>query len=167
MIYQPLKSAAAALAIVTVPFMTVTGCESIEERTGISKRTQMGAGAGAAVGGVIAAIANANPAWIAASTILGGLAGGAITEYLQRDDVEKHAYNQYRSLETLGQGQTSTWSSPESGHRGSTTVTEVFTMADGTQCKNFTELIETGEQTIRDSGTACKSPGGEWKVRTA
>lgn len=163
----PLRTTAAVLAMGALPFGILAGCESVERQTGFSKRTQISAGAGAAVGGTIAAIANANPAWIAASTILGGLAGGAISEYLQRDDVEKHAHNQYQSLQTLEEGQTSTWSNAETGHRGSTTVTDVFTMADGTQCKNFIEVIETGERTIRQSATACKVPGGDWKVRTA
>lgn len=162
-----LRNTAAVALIGAVPFVSLTGCESIEQRTGLSRQTQMGAGAGAAAGGIIAAIANANPAWIAASTILGGIAGGVIGEYLQRDDVEAHASNQYKSLQSLDEGEVSTWTNPETGHRGSTRVTEAFTMADGTECKNFIEEIDTGERTFQESATACKRPGGDWSVRRA
>jgi surface antigen len=165
--HASLKTTAAAALIGALPFVAVTGCDSIEQRTGLSKQTQMGAGAGAAAGGIIAAVANANPAWIAASTILGGVAGGAIGEYLQREDVQAHASNQYESLQSLDEGEVSTWTNPETGHRGSTRVTEVFTMADGTECKNFIEEIDTGERTIQESATACRPPGGEWRVRKA
>lgn len=162
-----LKTTAAVALIGAMPFVAVTGCDTIEQRTGLSKQTQMGAGAGAAAGGIIAAIANANPAWIAASTILGGVAGGAIGEYLHREDAQAHASNQYQALQTLDEGEISTWSNPETGRRGSTRVSEVFTMADGTECKNFTETIETGERTFQESATACRPPGGEWRVRQA
>ncbi len=160
-----LKKAVGVTLICALPMAGITGCDTVEDKTGLNQETQIGAGAGAAAGGVLAAIAGANPAWIAASAVLGAVAGGFLGEYLSREDAEKHAENQYSSLQTLQEGGRSRWTNPDTGNSGSTTVTEVFTMADGTQCKNFTETIDTGEHTINESGTACKAPGGEWEVR--
>jgi hypothetical protein len=60
----------------------MAGCQTIEKETGLSRDTQFGALGGAAFGGIVAALANANPAWIAASVIMGGVAGGALGNYL-------------------------------------------------------------------------------------
>jgi len=140
----------------------IAGCETIERETGLSRETQLGAGAGAAAGGLIALLSNANPAWVAASTILGGVAGGAISKYLTRNDAEMHASNQYQSLETLETGQTSRWSNPATGHSGYTTVTNVYVGAGGQTCKDFIEVIETPQRTVKENGTACRTPSGEW-----
>ena len=142
------------------------GCETIEKETGLSKSTQTGAAAGGAFGGIIAALAGANPAWIAASVILGGVTGGAIGNYLGKEDAQKHAQNNLNALETLGKGQTSSWSDTQTGNSGSTTVTAVNTKADGTICKSYTETIKTSAKTVTQQATACKAPGGTWKVQT-
>lgn len=144
----------------------LTGCESIERETGFGKETQTGAAGGAAVGGLAAALASANPAWIAASIVLGGVAGGALGEYLSGPDARKAASNHYKALETLQNGETSNWSNPQTGATGSTTVQESFRMADGTMCKNFTETIRTSQKTVTDEATACKEPGDEWELKT-
>jgi surface antigen len=146
--------------------LPLAGCESIEKETGLGKETQTGALAGAAFGGIIAALADANPAWIAASTILGGVAGGAIGNYLGKQDAEKHAESNLHALNTLEKGQTSSWSDTQTGNSGSTTVTNVTTKADGTVCKSFTETVKTSAKTVTQEATACKAPGGDWKVQT-
>jgi surface antigen len=153
------RTSAALVLIASAGAFALAGCEAIEKETGLL--------AGAAVGGIIAALADANPAWIAASTVLGGVAGGAIGDYLGRKDAEKHAQNNLNALDTLGQGQTSSWSDTETGNSGSTTVTSVTTKADGTVCKSFTEMVRTSAKTVTEQATACKAPGGTWKVQTA
>lgn len=139
-------------------------CTNVERETGISRQGQLGAGAGAAAGGIIAALASANPAWIAASTILGGVTGGAIGEYLNREDAERHASTQYTALNTLEAGQSRSWQNPETGRSGRTTVHDSFTSEDGTPCKRFTETIYAAERTIEESATACQQADGTWQV---
>jgi surface antigen len=162
-----LRKIASVVAIAGLAAATLPGCEQIERDYGLSKEGQTGAVAGAAAGGILAAVFDANPAWIAASVILGGVAGGYLGEHLSKEDAVEHGETQYNALETLSAGQSSSSSNPDTGHSGQTTVTEVFTMADGTVCKNFTETIWADEETITRDGTACKKPGGRWEVRTA
>lgn len=151
--------------LASVATIQLAGCETIERETGLSKETQTGAAAGAAFGGIIALLADANPAWIAASTILGGVTGGVIGNYLGKQDAEKHAQTNLRALDTLSQGQTSSWQDSQSGNSGSTTVTKVATRTDGTVCKSFTETVRTKAQTVTKEATACKAPDGTWKTQ--
>src|SRR5438876_20885 len=124
-------AAALALGFAALP---LAGCETIHKETGLSLPTQQGALGGAAFGGIIAALANANPAWIAASIILGGVTGGAIGNYLGHKDAEHHARTNLGALEGLGEGQSSSWGNPASGNSGSTTVERVTQRPDGTLC---------------------------------
>ena len=158
-----LKAAAAATLVLGLAAAPLAGCESVERETGFGKQTQMGAAGGAAAGGVIAAIAGANPAWIAASTILGGVTGGALGEYLGRDSTEQAAQNNINALNSLGPGQSTSWS--EGNSSGSTTVNSVYT-ANGRTCKTFTETIRTPERTVTQDGTACRAADGSWQVQT-
>ena len=159
------RTSAVAILLAGVAVFSLAGCETIEKETGMSKSTQTGALGGAAFGGIIAALAGANPAWIAASTILGGVTGGVIGDYLGKDDAEKHASNNLNALDTLGQGQSSSWSSADGDH-GSTKIDKVTTMADGTVCKTYTESVHTAKKSVTQTATACKKPGGTWLVQT-
>lgn len=159
------RTSAVVIMLAGVAAFSLNGCETIEKETGLSKSTQTGAAGGAAFGGIIAALAGANPAWIAASVILGGVTGGAIGNYLGKEDAEKHAQTNLNALDTLGQGQSSSWSSAD-GDNGSTTINKVTTMADGTICKTYTESVHTSKKSVTQTATACKKPGGTWQVQT-
>jgi surface antigen len=154
-------------AVIAVAALASTGlaaCETVERETGFSQETQMGAGAGAATGGILAALLDASPAWIAAGVIVGGVAGGFLGDYLSEDDAAEHGETQYDALEALGPGQSATWNDPDAGHSGRTTIDDEFTMTDGTVCKSFTETIWVDDDTITRSGTACKTSSGRWEV---
>jgi surface antigen len=144
--------------------LPIAGCESIEQETGLSKQTQTGAAGGAAFGGIVSALAGANPALIAGSIILGGVAGGAIGDHLGKDDTQKHAKTNLRALDTLRKGQSESWSDARTGNSGSTTVTKVAVEPDGNTCKSYVETVRTGARTVTKDGTACKAPGGRWRV---
>ena len=150
---------AAALALLAMP-----GCAAIERETGLGRSTQMGVAGGAAFGGIVAALANANPAWIAASVVLGGTAGGVIGNALGRDDAERHVRTNIGALDRLSQGQTESWSNQKTGNSGSTTVTKVTTDAAGVLCKSYREQVRTGAESVTKEATACRSPGGSWKA---
>lgn len=161
------KSIVAVVVAAALASTALTGCETIERETGIGKEAQTGAVAGAAAGGILAALFKANPAWIAASVILGAVAGGYLADYLTEKDAEMHGASNYKALDTLGPGQRTSWSNPNTGNSGSTVVTEAFEMADATLCKNFTETINYDNETVTRHSTACKAPGGDWKIRGA
>jgi surface antigen len=161
-----MRTSVAVVVLASVAALPLAGCETIERETGLGKETQAGAAAGGALGGIIAALAGANPAWIAASVILGGVTGGVIGNALGKEDAEKHAQSNLNALETLGQGQTSSWQDTKTGNSGSTTVTAVNTKADGTVCKSYTETVKTSAKTVTEQATACKASGGGWKVQS-
>lgn len=151
--------------------LSLGACETVERYTGLSENTQIGAVAGAAVVGVLALIVDANGGWIAASAILGGIAGGWLASQITEDepitqqDAVHHGETQYNALEHLNAGETLDWYNEESGHSGSTTVNEVFELTDGTPCKNFTETIRADTGAITQSATACRTSQGAWEVR--
>lgn len=167
MLKRNLRTSTALVVILGMTGSMLAGCETIEKETGLSKSTQTGAAGGAALGGIIAALADANPAWIAASVILGGVAGGTLGNYLGKDDAQTHADNNLRALDTLGPGQTSNWQDAKTGNSGSTSVNAVNKQPDGTVCKSYTEVVKTSAKTVTQQATACKAPGGTWKVQGA
>ena len=161
------RTSVALTLLASVALLPLAGCDYVEQQTGMSKSTQTGAVGGAAFGGIIAALADANPAWIAASIILGGVTGGVLGDYLGKQDAEKHAQSNLHALDTLGQGQTSSWSDPNTGNSGSTTVTSVMSRPDGGVCKGFTETVHTKSENVTKEATACKTPGHGWQIQRA
>jgi surface antigen len=157
---------AAALAV-GLAALPLAGCQTVEQETGLNRNTQAGALGGAAFGGIVAALAGANPAWIAASVIMGGVAGGALGNYLGKEDTEKHVETNLNALNTLGAGQTASWSDNQTGNSGSTTVDRVFTAANGQSCKAYTETVRTAQRNVTEQATACRQSDGSWKVQAA
>lgn len=151
-----------ALVIGSVAMLGLAGCETIERETGINLPTQQGAVAGATFGGIVAAIAGANPAWIAASVVLGGVTGGAIGNALGKKDAERHARNNLSALDGLGEGQTRSWSNEKTGNYGSTTVTRVRHDSDGRICKSYRESVHTRVESVTKEATACRYRGEGW-----
>jgi surface antigen len=160
------RTAVAAVLIAGIAALPLAGCETIEKETGFNKSTQTGALGGAAFGGIIAALAGANPAWIAASVIMGGVAGGALGNYLGKENAEKHVATNLSALNNLNAGQTASWSDNKTGNSGSTKVDRVFT-SNGQTCKSYTETVRTSQRTVTEQATACKQSDGSWKVQAA
>lgn len=161
------KGITAACLIMGLSALPLAGCDTIEKETGFNRDTQMGAAGGAAFGGIIAALAGANPAWIAASVIMGGVAGGALGNYLGKDDAEKHVQTNVKALDSLGAGQTASWKDNKTGNSGSTQVNRVFTASNGQVCKDYTEIVRTSQKTVTEQATACKQTNGTWKIQAA
>ena len=156
---------ATALALLTSVALPLAGCDTLERETGLNRNTLNGIGVGAAAGGIIAILADANPAWVAASLVLGGAAGGIIGNHLGRDDAERHARSNLGALDRLSEGQTESWSNSRTGNHGSTTVTRVTMHRDsGELCKSYRETVHAGSETVTREGTACRPSGGTWRV---
>ena len=162
-----MRTTIAALVVAGVAALPLAGCETIQKETGLNRDTQAGALGGAAFGGIVAALANANPAWIAASVIMGGVAGGALGNYLGKENSEKHVQTNLSALNNLGAGQTASWADNQTGNSGSTTVNRVFTSASGQTCKSYTETVRTNARTVTEEATACRQPNGSWKAQSA
>lgn len=158
------KRVAAGVLAVGLAAGSVAGCASVERETGLGRGAQGGVLTGAAAGGVISALAGANPAWIAGSILLGGLVGGVVGNYLDERDKEQHAKSTYHAFQTQEPGGQSTWQNPDTGHSGATKIDKAYQTAEGTECKNFTQTINAGGETEQVQGTACRQPDGTWKV---
>ena len=154
-----------ALAIAgCLAFLPLAGCDSVQRDFGLNRNGQVGAASGAAFGGIVASIAGANPAWIAASVVLGGVTGGAIGQHLGMHDAEQHARTNSAALDRLAEGQTDSWHNEHTGNWGSTTVTRVTAAGDGVVCKSYMEKVHTNAETVTKEGTACRGPGGSWRI---
>ena len=160
------RKSVAVVLLASAALVPLAGCETIERETGFNRNTQLGAAGGAAFGGIVAALAGANPAWIAASVVMGGVAGGALGNYLGKDNAQKHVETNLNALNTLGAGQSSSWNDNQTGNSGSTTVTRVFTDANGQTCKAYSETVKTAQRTVTQDATACRTASGAWNVQT-
>ena len=155
---------ASAVLVAALGATALGGCESVERETGLSKGAQTGVLGGAATGGVIAAIAGASPAWIAASTILGAVAGGFLGDHLSKDDRDQHAESTYQAFESEKAGGQTSWNNSESGNSGSTKIDSVYRTSAGKLCKDFTQTITADGKTETMNGTTCQEADGSWKV---
>jgi surface antigen len=155
---------ATVAAVAMLGASVVGGCAAIEDKTGYGKRTQIAAAGGAVGGGVIAAVAGANTIWIIASAVLGGVAGGVVSELLGDDEAQQNAETGLDALENEPPGGKTDWQNPATGNGGTTTVDESFVTADGRPCKRFTQTITADGRTGSVAGTACRSADGIWEI---
>ena len=126
----------------------------------------LGSLGGATAGGVIAAVAGANPALIAASVIAGGLLGGYVGHKLDDRDKRMATEAAHQAFEQNQTGQSSSWQNPESGNSGSVTPTRTYQIANGQYCREYTQDIVIGGEKNQTYGTACRQADGSWKIKS-
>lgn len=155
---RPLAVTVAVFAIAAL----MSGCQNGQSDLG--PRTGIGAGLGAAGGGLLAAAVGASPVGIAAGVVLGGLAGGALGSTLDAQDRRISAQNSQRAFEATPAGTTTTWHNPDSGNSGTVTPTRTYQNSSGQYCREFQQTITIGGQDERSFGTACRQPDGSWRI---
>jgi surface antigen len=126
----------------------------------------LGSLGGGTAGGVIAAVAGANPAVIAASVVGGALLGGFIGHKLDDRDKRMAAQAAQQAFEQNRTGQASSWQNPESGNSGSITPTRTYQIANGQYCRAYTQDIHVGGEKHQTHGTACRQADGSWKIES-
>ena len=146
----------------------LVACASPHPRHGYygpGPKAQVGAFTGAAAGGLIGSAASGGePEAIIAGVLLGGLAGGAIGDSLDRRDRIYAARSFQRSLEYEPTGYRTRWHNPDSGHSGSFTPTRTFETASG-YCREYSQTVTIGGRTRRAYGEACRQPDGTWHIQ--
>ena len=145
----------------------VAGCAWIEEQTGFGQKAQVGAAAGAAGGGLLAAAVGASPVGLAAGVILGGIAGGALGNYLDNKDKEEALKAQQQALANNKAGQSTTWTNPNTGNTGTYTPQNTYTTKDGLTCRDYSQTVTIDGKQETATGTACKMADGTWRVHNA
>ena len=151
------------IALVALAFAS---CASMGETYKKNPKAVLGSLGGATAGGVIAAVAGANPALIAASVVAGGLLGGYIGHKLDDRDKRMAAEAAQQAFESNHAGQATTWQNPDSGNSGSVTPTRTYQIANGQYCREYTQEISVGGEKHQSHGTACRQSDGSWKIQS-
>lgn len=122
----------------------------------------IGAGTGAAIGGVAAGLAGASPVGLAASIIGGGVIGGLIGHSMDSSDSSK--VND--AMDHNVPNKTTTWTNEKTGTTYEITPSSGrMTYKGNTDCRRFhgVEIMRNGKH-HRISGVACRESNGSWKM---
>lgn len=122
---------------------------------------------GAAVGGLIGSQiggGTGNKVAIGAGVLAGGLIGNKIGKSMDCKDLAYHEKTTHDALEYERTGTASTWRNPDNGHSGTIIPTKTYMVDKDTPCREFTQIIRTGEGTEEVKGTACRREDGTWKI---
>lgn len=141
-----------------VAIALLTGCADAPNKQTI------GTGVGAVAGGVIGSLFGHGLGKVAATAaggLLGGWAGHAAGGALDRADKEK-AEEAAGKAATAPVGETVSWSNPDSGNAGSTTITNEAVDSSGNRCRDYQSTITVGGKDETTHGTACRQPDGTW-----
>jgi len=146
----------------------LVACSQSGGRDGRIAKADVGVMTGA-IGGALAGSTlgkgKGNVAAIAAGTLLGAYVGHEIGASLDRADMAYLKRNTQRTLESVKTGQTTTWKNPDSGNKGSLTVTNTFQSPQGQHCREFTQNITVGGKAQEGYGKACRKPDGSWEIQ--
>jgi surface antigen len=152
------------VATVVVAIGFLGACTGTSGETGVGNKTIVGAAAGAAGTGLIAAAAIGGAPAILGGVILGGLLGGAIGAYLDDQDKRIAAETTKKSLQDSKPGQPMSWVNPDSGNSGTVTPSKSYQTASGEVCRDFEQTIKIDGKTQKAQGTACRDAGGSWRT---
>ena len=83
-------------------------------------------------------------------------------------DVELADQTLQRTLEETQSGVVRRWGNDSSGNSGSVTPIRTYRTANGTYCREYTEVIRIGRDSESYTGVACRGADGVWlPVRSA
>lgn len=123
---------------------------------------------GTIAGGVLGAVVGSQfgsgtgqVAATAAGTLLGAWVGGSVGRSLDADDRKEAALNDQQALDTNADGETSSWSNPDSGASGSMTPVDSFQTAGG-DCRAYEKMVRVDGEIEKTTGTACRNDDGLW-----
>jgi surface antigen len=120
---------------------------------------------GAATGGLIGnAIGGATGNRLAGTVIgaaVGGIVGNRIGASLDDEDRRRAYAAQIQALETGPSGAPVAWRNPDSGRYGNVVPGPGY-LANGVNCRPFTETIYVDGAPQMARGTACRNPDGTW-----
>lgn len=155
------KIAAALLALTTA-----TGCAN-KNMENVSSGMLMGAGLGMVAGGIAGSYFGggiANKMFIASGVMAGGVVGAAVGRKLEGSDRALHDRTAGKALAAAGDGETVTWTNPETGSQGMVRPTRSYTAADGKPCREYRASVARAQDVFSGAGLACQQADGRWQV---
>lgn len=141
-------------SIAIIGTICLAGCSTNTQ----TENTVLGAGTGAVVGGVGAALFHANPAAIAVTAVAGAVVGGLIGSSMESSDHTTMS-------KAMASDRTTTWTNTKTG----TTYTVIpsrhmMTYHGNPNCRRFQAIamMRDGKR-HKTSGIACVQSDGSWK----
>lgn len=126
--------------------------------------------AGAVIGGVGGAVVGSQIGGgtgrivaTAAGTLLGAWLGSEVGRQMDETDRQRAAQTAGGALEREPDGESATWSNPNTGNSGSTTPLSSYETAGGV-CRDFQTAAVIDGQAQSATGTACRQSDGTWTI---
>ncbi len=154
---QHVRLVAAALII-----LFAAGCTN----SGYGTKQTIGAGTGAALGGLLGAQFGHGDGQLAATgagVLIGALIGSEVGRSLDEQD-RMRADRAVSTARAAPIGETIVWSNPESGNMGTVTPVREGTSTSGLYCRQFEQTITVNNGTQTAYGTACQQSDGTWRI---
>ena len=142
--------------------LALASCEpgQVNKQTG---GTLIGAGLGALAGSQIGG-GRGQLAAVAIGALAGAYLGSEAGKSLDRADKLAMRRTSQNALESNRSGQSSSWSNPDSGHRGTVTPTRTYRTAAGENCREYQQTVTIDGKTEQAYGRACRQSDGSWKI---
>ncbi|HZZ11744.1 MAG TPA: RT0821/Lpp0805 family surface protein [Paraburkholderia sp.] len=154
-----------AFACTLVSGALLTGCADSNGNGGIDKTTGgalLGAGAGAALGGLFS---HGSTGAIVAGGLAGGLLGGVIGHEMDERDRAARAAALQQALQTSQDNRPKQWHNTQTGNSGAIKPLNGYTKSANAQtCRQFSETYTKEGKTYEQTSRACRDANGEWKL---
>ena len=99
-----------------------------------------------------------------AGVLIGSLVGKGIGRQIDQGNRLRLAKATQYALEKKRSGTETTWRDPDSGAQGSVVPRSAWKNAQGQYCREFQQTIIISGKRQNAYGTACRQPGGQWKI---
>ncbi len=122
---------------------------------------------GAALGGLVGSKVGRGRGQLAAvaiGAVTGAFLGRSVGQSLDRVDRLFARRAVSHGLEHKSSGETTSWSNPDSGNRGTITPVRTYQELSGRYCREYQQTVTVGGRTEQAHGTACRQPDGSWKI---
>ncbi len=159
---RPPKCIAAVLAVAIA-----SGCA--QQRITMTEAT--GAAMGAAAGGLIGMQIGGGTGqaiFAAGGSLLGGAAGYMVARRFAPSDRAMYNQTLAESLTSSDDGETRHWANPETGRNGTVRPVRSYHRGEDNQlCRDYRSAVNFESDVATGSGTACRTPDGQWNPITA
>jgi surface antigen len=136
--------------------INLAGCANWSKQdTGVA----VGAGTGAALGGLLFHGDSTIPAMI-----IGGVAGGLIGGSIGRSMDEQDRANMSRAITTTPVNQTASWTNTTTHTTYQVTPVRNYKTTTNRYCREYQTTVIVGGEAKKAYGTACRQPDGQWKI---
>jgi len=155
--FKPLAAAVLSVAL-------LSGCATgMQNNPNESMGTILGAVGGALLGSQVGN-GKGQLMGVAVGTLAGAWIGGSIGRNMDEVDRMKAQRTAQRALEYNRSGTTSRWTNPDNGHQGTATPVRTYKSENHQACREYRTTITIDGRTEEGVGTACREPGGNWRL---